>query len=106
MNPLYFSDIQKYSQVVSYFERRDIERKQDKMIFYQRGIREGVFRDDVDYDVLSRILKASIDYIKQTQMYKEYDLTRILNNIIMLFIRGVCTYDGIKQFDALMSSRL
>lgn len=106
VNPLYFSDIQKYSQVVSYFERRDIERKQDKMIFYQRGIREGVFRDDVDYDVLSRILKASIDYIKQTQMYKEYDLTRILNNIIMLFIRGVCTYDGIKQFDALMSSRL
>lgn len=102
VNPLYFSDIQKYSQVVSYFERRDIERKQDKMIFYQRGIREGVFRDDV----LSRILKASIDYIKQTQMYKEYDLTRILNNIIMLFIRGVCTYDGIKQFDALMSSRL
>lgn len=106
VNPLYFSDIQKYSQVVSYFERRDIERKQDKMIFYQRGIREGVFRDDVDYDVLSRILKVSIDYIKQTQMYKEYDLTRILNNIIMLFIRGVCTYDGIKQFDALMSSRL
>lgn len=106
VNPLYFSDIQKYSQVVSYFERRDIERKQDKMIFYQRGIREGVFRDDVDYDVLSRILKASIDYIKQTQMYKEYDLTRILNNMIMLFIRGVCTYDGIKQFDALMSSRL
>lgn len=106
VNPLYFSDIQKYSQVVSYFERRDIERKQDKMIFYQRGIREGVFRDDVDYDVLSRILKASIDYIKQTQMYKEYDLARILNNIIMLFIRGVCTYDGIKQFDALMSSRL
>lgn len=106
VNPLYFSDIQKYSQVVSYFERRDIERKQDKMIFYQRGIREGVFRDDVDYDVLSRILKASIDYIKQTQMYKEYDLTRILNNIIMLFIRGVCTYDGIKQFDALISSRL
>lgn len=106
VNPLYFSDIQKYSQVVSYFERRDIERKQDKMIFYQRGIREGVFRDDVDYDVLSRILKASIDYIKQTQMYKEYDLTRILNNIIMLFIRGVCTYNGIKQFDALMSSRL
>lgn len=106
VNPLYFSDIQKYSQVVSYFERRDIERKQDKMIFYQRGIREGVFRDDVDYDVLSRILKASIDYIKQTQMYKEYDLTRILNNIIMLFIRGVCTYDGIKQFDALMSSHL
>lgn len=106
VNPLCFSDIQKYSQVVSYFERRDIERKQDKMIFYQRGIREGVFRDDVDYDVLSRILKASIDYIKQTQMYKEYDLTRILNNIIMLFIRGVCTYDGIKQFDALMSSRL
>lgn len=106
VNPLYFSDIQKYSQVVSYFERRDQERKQDKMIFYQRGIREGVFRDDVDYDVLSRILKASIDYIKQTQMYKEYDLTRILNNIIMLFIRGVCTYDGIKQFDALMSSRL
>jgi AcrR family transcriptional regulator len=106
VNPLYFSDIQKYSQVVSYFERRDIERKQDKMIFYQRGIREGVFRDDVDYDVLSRILKASIDYIKQTQMYKEYDLTRILNNIIMLFIRGVCTYDGIKQFDALMSSCL
>lgn len=106
VNPLYFSDIQRYDQVVSYFERRDQERKQDKMIFYQRGIREGVFRDDVDYDVLSRILKASIDYIKQTQMYKEYDLTRILNNIIMLFIRGVCTYDGIKQFDALMSSRL
>ena len=106
VNPLYFSDIQRYDQVVSYFERRDQERKQDKMIFYQRGISEGVFRDDVDYDVLSRILKASIDHIKQTQMYKEYDLTRILNNIIMLFIRGVCTYEGIKQFDTLLSSRL
>lgn len=106
VNPLYFSDIQKYRQVVLYFERRNSERKQNKMIFYQRGIREGVFRGDVDYDVLSRILNAAIEYIKQTQMYKEYDLARILNNIIILFIRGVCTYDGIKQFDALLSSRL
>lgn len=105
INPLYFSDIQKYSQVVSYFETRDSERKKDKMSFYRRGIKEGVFRDDVDYDVLSRILNASIEYVKRTQMYKEYDLARILNNIILLFIRGVCTYDGIKQFDALLSSR-
>lgn len=105
INPLYFSDIQKYSQVVSYFETRDSERKKDKMSFYRRGIKEGVFRDDVDYDVLSRILNASIEYVKRTQMYKEYDLVRILNNIILLFIRGVCTYDGIKQFDALLSSR-
>lgn len=105
INPLYFSDIQKYSQVVSYFETRDSERKKDKMTFYRRGIKEGVFRDDVDYDVLSRILNASIEYVKRTQMYKEYDFARILNNIILLFIRGVCTYDGIKQFDALLSSR-
>ena len=91
---------------MSYFEARDSERKQDKMKFYQRGVREGVFRDDVDYDVLSRILNASIAYVKQSKMYKEYDFTRILNNIIILFIRGVCTYDGIRQFDALLNSRL
>lgn len=69
-----FSDIHKYDQVMSYFEARDSERKQDKMKFYQRGVREGVFRDDVDYDVLSRILNASIEYVKQSKMYKEYDL--------------------------------
>ena len=106
VNPLYFSDIHRYDQVMSYFEARDSERKQDKMKFYQRGVREGVFREDVDYDVLSRILNASIEYVKQSKMYKEYDFTRILNNIIILFIRGVCTYDGIKQFDALLNSRL
>ena len=106
INFLYFSDIRKYRRMREYLDSKEQERKNSKMLFFERGVKEGLFRDDIDYDIMSRVGNASIEYIMHSQMYKEYDLKVIFNNIIFLFVRGICTERGISQFDAKIGDKL
>ena len=105
-NFLYFSDIRKYRKMREYLDSKEEERKRSKISFFHRGVREGLFRDDLDYDIMSRIGNASMEHIMRTQMYKEYDFTVIFNNLIFLFVRGICTEQGISQFDSKIRFKL
>ncbi|MGM9705939.1 MAG: TetR/AcrR family transcriptional regulator [Prevotella sp.] len=99
INFLYFSDIRKYKKMREYLDTREEERKKSKLWFFHRGVKEGLFRSDIDYDILSRIGNAAMEHIMRSQMYEEYDMKLIFNNIIFLFVRGICTERGISQFD-------
>lgn len=100
VNPMFFSDMRKYQSVVAYFEQIRKERHARTIDFFKQGVVEGCFRPDVNFDIFCRIGNASMEYIMQNQMYKEYDLKYILDNVIMLFVRGICTEKGLEQLDA------
>lgn len=99
INPVFFTEIDKYGRVVKLLGELHGERQKSAKAFFNRGVGEGLFRADVDYDIVSRIGNASMDYVMQTRMYNEYNLRNILHNIIFLFIRGICTETGMRQID-------
>ena len=94
INPLFFADLHKYNRVRAYMQELSISHQKNALLFFRRGVDEGFFRDDVDYAIISRMSNATMEYVMETQMYKEYDLKYIFRNIVLLFLRGFCTLKG------------
>lgn len=99
INPAFFDELHKYPDVLNYFRKRHDERLANQNAFFKRGVEEGFFRKDIDYDILTRITDASMDFVMQTQMYREFNLDYILHNVTLLYVRGICTEDGIRLLD-------
>ena len=54
VNPQFYEDIQKYPKVVEYLNK-EREHAYDQLLgFLQRGVREGYFREDVDYELVTQ----------------------------------------------------
>lgn len=105
VNPVFYEELHRYPGVLAYFEQKHVERMRSQRLFFQRGVAEGLFRGDVDYNILSRIADATIDYVMRTQMYHEFKLGYILYNVAFLYVRGICTEEGVKLLDTALGSR-
>jgi AcrR family transcriptional regulator len=98
-NPLFYTELHKYPKIVSYMDNLHQEEKKNTLDFFRRGITEGFFRDDVNYEIIVRIGKASMNYVMSSMMYKEFTLQEIFKNVIFVFIRSLCTQKGMDVLD-------
>lgn len=103
VSPSFFKDIGRYHNVMAFFEERRMERNRNAKDFFLRGVKEGYFRNDVDFDIVLHIGQVSMEYVMHTEMYKEFGMKHILHNVLLLFLRGICTAEGVTKLDALMS---
>lgn len=100
VSPLFLVELRKYKQVVEYLERMNAERHNNALLFFRRGVKEGFFRSDLNFDIILKTSSASANYAMETQMYKNYSITAIMHNTIFLYLCGICTTKGIKVLDA------
>lgn len=100
VSSLFLVELRKYKQVVEYLERMNAERHNNALLFFHRGVKEGFFRSDLNFDIILKTSSASANYAMETQMYKNYSITAIMHNTIFLYLRGICTTKGIKVLDA------
>ncbi len=105
VNPLFYEELHRYPAVLAFFEEKHVERMHNQNLFFNRGVAEGFFRKDVDFDIVSRIADASMDYVMRTQMYREFNLEYILHNVTLLYVRGICTEAGVRLLDSALGSR-
>ncbi|MBM6993230.1 MAG: TetR/AcrR family transcriptional regulator [Prevotella sp.] len=103
VNPIYFEELHRYPQIVAWLENKHKENDQNAQLFFTQGIKDGFFRSDVNYDLITRVGSGMMNYIMENQLYKIYDITEIFRNVIMLFIRGFCTMKGIEELERLLS---
>ena len=100
VSPLFLVELRKYKQVVEYLEKQNAGRHNNALLFFHRGVKEGFFRSDLNFDIILKTSSASVNYAMETQMYKNYSITAIMHNTIFLYLRGICTTKGIKELDA------
>ena len=100
VSPLFLVELRKYKQVVEYLKKQNTERHNNALLFFHRGVKEGFFRSDLNFDIILKTSSASVNYAMETQMYKNYSITAIMHNTIFLYLRGICTTKGIKELDA------
>ena len=89
VSPLFLVELRKYKQVVEYLERMNAERHNNALLFFRRGVKEGFFRSDLNFDIILKTSSASANYAMETQMYKNYSITAIMHNTIFLYLRGI-----------------
>ena len=96
VNPAFYEDIIRYPQIVKYMESQREENKEQFMLFMQRGVKEGLFRPDVDYTILPHLFEAIAQYVMKVNLYNKYSLEEIFTNLLLVPLRGFSTEKGLK----------
>lgn len=104
INPLFFEDIHKYPELLAHVRKLHEQRESDVLAFMQRGIDEGLFLPDINYGIVRTLTNASQQAIMNLYLYKKYDVTELAHVAILLFIRGFCTPEGVRQLDEQLAS--
>ena len=99
--PAYYEDLHKYSLITEYLHSKQSERDKNASLFIKKGIQEGFFRADINYSIVTQIARESVHYAMMNQLYKEHSIQEVFSNIILLFIRGICTLKGLQRLEDL-----
>lgn len=105
MNPMIHSDLKKYHSRVL---RRVMETCGDPDyeaagIILRKGISQGIFREDIDVDIVSRAFRGISTLPSDEELFPPENFLHkdIVRNLIMNFMRGISTARGIELIDSL-----
>src|SRR3712207_5615447 len=60
VNPCFFVELHKYDLIVSYLDKVHIRRNVRSVEFFKTGIKEGLFKEDLDYELISLLCEEMI----------------------------------------------
>ena len=101
-NPNFYSDVVKYPQVLRLLNQENMANREKFQRFIERGISEGFFRSDVNYELATHLFDALGNYVMQNQLYRQYTMEDIFKNLIFVTLRGMCTTRGIETLENLL----
>ena len=95
----FITEISRYPLVTEFLRKKHQKSEENANRFFQRGVKEGYFRSDVDYELISRLGEGMTQNAIARQLYFQYEPQYIFRNIIFLFLRGFCTQKGLEYID-------
>jgi len=98
-NRLFYDDLAKYPEVVNFLTRDKASSQQQFRRFLQRGVNEGFFRADINYDLIIHLFEAIGSYMNSHSLYQQYTSEELFRNMIFVSLRGFCTEKGIRILD-------
>ena len=98
-NKQLFSDLKKYPKAYSVLiENKEKESKQ-KIEFYKSGVDQGLFREDVNFEILTLLVEEQFDLLLNTDICGAYSFVEVFESIFFTFIRGIATEKGAKVLE-------
>lgn len=104
VNPQFFSDLNKYSRVQKYFRDVSAMKSKEGLKFINMGIAQGLFRNDINYNVLLRISDIVTESIMRNELYLEYSYDDLFGSASIMSVRGICTKKGYDLLDQYIES--
>ncbi len=103
-NPVVMEDLRRYSMRLqsSYYANR--EKCREFSINYnllERGIKEGIFREELKIDLVDTFILEMIIMFHNSQALKMMNMTReeAIDNIFLPYFRGICTAKGVELIE-------
>lgn len=97
------AEIRKYPRVVEFLQASREADIASAAAFFERGVRQGVFRDDVDFSIVFPVMQQQIDYVMGNDAFDRHSLVKRFTNTSMVTIRGCATLKGVAIIDEFMT---
>lgn len=94
INPLFFTDLIRYTEVEAYFERMHAEHARYVKEWLMVGVKQGLLRDDINYDVFLRQDGFQIDKLLTNPSVRSYPAEVIYRSVVLVLLRGMATEKG------------
>ena len=100
--PAFFTDMSKYRTVTEFFDRCSEADAEEAVAFLRQGVEQGLFRQDIDFDIFYRLLVGQIAQIFNNLLSRDYDVRTVFINIVPVCLRGCATPAGQQLIDAFL----
>ena len=101
-SPAFYNDLIKYPRVLRYLNREKMHTRENLLKFFERGVFEGYFRDDINYELAARMFDAVGRYVMEQRLYSQYSIEELFTSLSFVSLRGLCTEKGIKKLERLL----
>ena len=98
-NILFFEEIKKYPQVTKFLEDGRKENAVSAVAFYKKGVEQGIFREDVNYEIVQEMIHGQMDMLIHNDIRKTYSMVEIFKTVVFMHLRGITTEKGLSIVD-------
>lgn len=102
MNQQFFRDLRKYPKVLDYIRRYRKSVDRDALAYFRKGIEEGIFRPDINFDIINQAMCMQLDMMIYSDITENYPLAEIYTEITVLHLRGITTERGWYMVDSFL----
>ena len=95
VNPLFFTELIRYAEVEAYFDRMHGDHSYYVKEWLQKGVEQGLLREDINYDVFLQQDGFQIDKLLTNPSVREYPAEVIYNSVVLVLLRGLATEKGL-----------
>lgn len=103
VNPDFYLDLMKYPRLAQYMKEAQQKSHEGFLAFMKRGVDDGYFRPDVNYELVPHIFDALGQYILTNSLVQQYSVEELFSNCFLIALRGFCTDKGLHTIDKLMA---
>ena len=103
VNPDFYLDLMKYPRLAQYMKEAQQKSREGFLAFMKRGVDDGYFRPDVNYELVPHIFDALGQYILSNSLIQQYSVEELCSNCFLIALRGFCTDKGLHTIDKLMA---
>jgi AcrR family transcriptional regulator len=103
VNPDFYLDLMKYPRLVQHMKEAQQKSREGFLAFMKRGVDDGYFRPDVNYELVPHIFDALGQYILTNSLVQQYSVEELFSNCFLIALRGFCTDKGLHTIDKLMA---
>ncbi len=90
----FFDDIKKYPRAYEQLKNGNNRNTEDAVNFFKEGVRQGYFREDVNFPIVNSLLRAQLDILMESDLCKTYPFLAVYESIMFTFLRGISTEKG------------
>lgn len=90
----FFDDIKKYPRAYEQLKNGNNRNTEDAVNFFKEGVRQGYFREDVNFPIVNSLLRAQLDILMESGLCKTYPFLAVYESIMFTFLRGISTEKG------------
>lgn len=103
-NPQFFRDLKFYPGLTDKFRDVENDNQEKTMEVFRRGIEDGYFRPEVNYDFILKICRHLSFVFRTHEEYSMYDMREVFVSFVCTLLRGICTENGIVKIDAFLKN--
>jgi len=106
LRPSHFEGVSKYDSIYV-FRRTTFEQDRQRAIaFMADGVKQGVFREGVDFDLVYVMIDNLITWVMTSEHFANNRIDYLFINSTLVVVRGICTQKGIDIIDRFLKQHL
>ena len=104
INPNFYLDLMKYPKLLEHMKESQQKSREGFLAFMKRGVEDGYFRTDVNYELVPHIFDALGQHILSNSLVQQYSVEELFSNCFLIALRGFCTDKGLHTIEKLMAA--